>query len=176
MQWEDLITPNQYGECAAVDVREIVRRMKWVVEQSDAELELNTSVLVNQILTFILLRQTASVHEISNPHIKPSIPDDWTYDDECMWIDWIHTAFPIEFWTAKVMEPVFGSDVRLWEREGWRSELLEYLPWWIRRSIAIVTKFDPTYVEQEQDDTDSYKKEIDPYLLDHGSSKQRKGK
>jgi hypothetical protein len=40
-----------------------------------------------------------------------------------------------------------------------------------------VSKFDPTYVELIEEDEkleDSKRKEIDPYLLEHGTSKQRR--
>jgi len=85
----------------------------------------------------------------------------------------------VESWLVEVMDPVLGTIPGLWECEGWRSELVHFLPWWIQRSFAIVAKFDPTFVETaEEDETkeDSKRKEIDPYLLEHGKSKQRRGR
>lgn len=165
---------NQYDECAAEDVRAIVSRIQTCVEQRGAKLALDSKALTRQILTFLTLRQRCSVYEISDPPNKRYIPEGWTTADERLWQDWIHTMFPVEHWLAEVMDPIFGSDMRLWEApcEGWRSELVHYLPWWIQRSITIVTDFDPTYEESEEED--SKKKEIDPYLLEHGTSKQKR--
>jgi hypothetical protein len=154
--------------------------MKYYVEKRGATLALNPHILVNQILSFIELRQSASVYEISNPGFEPIRPDGWTLKDESLWISWVYSTCPMDSWIPEIMDPVFGSDIRLWEStcEGWRSELVHYLPWWIQRSVSIVRKFDPTYDPDEDGENENEdgtnKKEIDPYLLDHGSSKQRK--
>jgi len=127
---------------------------------------------VKQILQYILLRQTASCLEISDPHMTPSMPAGWTDEDEAIWQEWIVYTFPYHTWLTEVMNPVFGLDVRLWEArcEGWRLELAHFLPWWVQRSMDIVRAFDPTQIEPEAEEEAG----MDAYLLDHGSSKQRK--
>jgi len=169
---------NKYGECAATDVAALVRQMNACVQRHRAQLELDEPRIVSQILTFIRLRQNASFQEISDPLFAPSTPDGWDDEDEEIWREWIDFTFTDSTWNREVIEPVFGSgsdsDIRLWEAqcEGWRSELVFFLPWWIKRSMYIVTKFDPTQLEPEDEENEN--PDIDAYILDHGSAKQRK--
>jgi len=112
---------------------------------------------------------------ISLPQNPSSRPAGWTEKEEEIWIDWINYHCTLDDWSAEVMEPVFGSNVRMWEAQmdGWREELLQFLPWWIRRSAIIVAAFDPTPLVPEVEEDISMAK-IDPYLLDHGSTKQKR--
>jgi len=176
---EELLQYNRYGECAAEDVMAIVSLIQDYVERRGARLALQPSMLVRQILSFLSLRQRCSIYEVSDPPNECQIPVGWDAADERLWQDWIYMKCPVESWLAEVMDPVLGTIPRLWEGgcEGWRSELVHFLPWWIHRSAAIVSKFDPTYVELIEEDEkleDSKRKEIDPYLLEHGTSKQRR--
>jgi transposase len=72
-----------------------------------------------------------------------------------------------------VLDPVFGNDVRLWEAgiEGWREELIQFLPFWIQRSRDIVETFDATPLDLTEE---VFAEKVDPYLLEHGSSRQKK--
>jgi hypothetical protein len=175
---EELLQYNRYGECAAEDVRAIVQRIQALVKRRGAVLALQPTMLVHQILSFLSLRQRCSIYDISDPPNECQIPTEWTAAEERLWNDWIYTMFPVESWLAEVMDPVLGTIPRLWEGgcEGWRTELVHFLPWWIQRSVAIVTKFDPTFMEPAEEQEDSKRKEIDPYLLEHGNSKQRRGR
>lgn len=176
---EELLQYNRYGECAAEDVRAIVARIQTFVKRRGARLAMQPSMLVCQILSFLSLRQRCSIYEISEPPNECQIPVGWTTAEERLWNDWITMKCPVESWLVEVMDPVLGTIPRLWEGacEGWRSELVHFLPWWIQRTVAIVNKFDPTFVEPaEEQEEDSKRKEIDPYLLEHGNSKQRRGR
>lgn len=175
---EELLQYNRYGECAAEDVRAIVSLIHTYVKQRGARLALEQRALVRQILSFLTLRQRCSIYEVSDPPNECQIPVGWAAEDEQIWQDWIYMKCSAESWLTEVMEPALGTIPRLWEGgcEGWRSELVHFLPWWIQRSIAIVTQFDPTYVEPAEEQEDSKKQEIDPYLLEHGTSKQRRGR
>ena len=67
-------------------------------------------------------------------------------------------------------------DVRLWESpiDGWREELIQFLPFWIQRSRAIVEAFDATPLNPADEKAGEKAEKIDPYLLEHGSSRQKK--
>jgi hypothetical protein len=173
MSIESLTVPNKYGECAADDVTAIVRAFARYIGRHDVTMELEPRRMITQILRYIALRQKARPYEISNPMFNPSEPEGWNSDKEEIWQDWIDYTFTLESWAGEVMNPIFGMDVRLWEAniEGWREELFHFLPWWIRRSAAIVAKFDPTPLAET---TEEEKSNLDPYLLEHGSARQKR--
>ena len=128
--------------------------------------------MITQILHYITLRRRAQPFAISNPLFDPSAPEGWGNYEEDVWREWIDYTFTLESWNDEVMTPIFGSDVRLWEAniEGWREELLQFLPWWIKRSAATVAKFDPAQLPE----TIEEKSTLDPYLLEHGSARQKR--
>lgn len=171
-----LVTQNQYGECALDDMEALVDRIEIFARRRGVSLELDRRRLVRQLLQYVSLRQqTMSCVQISNPHFDPSEPEGWTDHDEDIWNDWIQHTCSLENWHTEVLQPVFGSDIRLWEVncDGWRSELMHFLPWWLQRSTPIVRKFDP-FPEEVPSEPDDMQMEIDPYLMEHGSAKQRK--
>jgi hypothetical protein len=49
--------------------------------------------------------------------------------------------------------------------EGWRWEIHQFLPWWIKRSTELVEVYES---EEEEEQT------VDAYILDHGSAKQKR--
>jgi len=136
-------------------------------------LELKPGQLAYQILSYIDLRMTTSTHDISDPPTKPWTPPKWTAHHESVWRDWIYYNCSLESWQRDVMGPVFGTDLHTWEPEGWRDEVIHYLPWWIRRSMSVVERFDPTPIDDEAEEV-KLNSGLDPYLQDHGSAKQRK--
>jgi hypothetical protein len=72
---------------------------------------------------------------------------------------------------------VFGTDERLWEArisKDWRMEILEFLPFWIYRDLDLCEDIDPTPLPDPQDLTDANKKEIDPYIMEHGGRRARR--
>jgi len=165
---------NRYGECVADDVAKIVQHMEQYARIRGASLGLNKRRLGLHILKYISLRQETTCHNISAPLMEPYKPEGWAAREEGLWLDWVHYTFSLDSWHDEVMNSVFGTDVRFWESriEGWRSEIMEFLPWWLSRSIDIVDAFDPTSVDL--DEIDQEKSNIDPYLLDHGSAKQKR--
>ena len=109
---------------------------------------------------------------IDGPHIQPTYPEGWSEEYEALWGDWIDRECPLESWEEEVIDPTFGTLVRPWETDGWRLEIYSFLPLWIQRSIPLMAAIDPDVVEEETElEPES---PIDPYLLEHGSAKQRK--
>jgi hypothetical protein len=77
----------------------------------------------------------------------------------------------LEDWQKEIIEPVFGTNERMWEVTcfGWRDELFCFLPWWVKRSIV------PELLSEEGTGEDSEdRSKIDPYLMEHGTAKQRR--
>jgi hypothetical protein len=165
-RWNDLVTYNEHGECAAADVEQIVRLFFESLTLRKLEPELEGRRLAHQILRYIELRQSKADYEISNPLMKRSAPSGWTSEKERDWNDWIHHVFSLEDWIREVMFPVFGDNQRQWESVclGWREDLFCFLPWWVKRSAVAVVE------ESVEED----KSELDPYLLEHGTAKQRR--
>jgi hypothetical protein len=161
-----------YGESMEDDVVTTVRYIEAYFTRRGASMELSPGRLMAHIQQYIRLRQKSSFFDISAPLNKPFKPVDWTAHDERVWCDWINYHCDLDSWTREVMQPMFGNGVCFWEArcEGWREEIHTCLPWWIRRSKDIVTRFDPT----SEDPVEEPQPEIDPYLLEHGTSKQRR--
>ena len=162
-----------YGESIEADVVKVVRYIEAYLKRRSVSLELTPSRLKRHIMQFISLRQKSSFFDISTPRMTPTEPAEWTAHHERVWCDWINYHCDLDSWTREVMQPMFGTDVRFWEArcEGWREEIHTFLPWWILRCTAIVERFDPT----SEDPVEDLQVDIDPYLLDHGSAKQRRG-
>ena len=157
------------------DIVEIVAGMDRYVRRRGTTLGLEPRRLCRQIIQYVDMRHHMGSYDISYPQFKPYKPAGWTSREEGLWRDWIQYTFSLDSWQEEVIGPVFGTDVRSWEppREGWRAEIMEFLPWWIARSLTIVDAFDPSSIDPEDEELVADKKEIDPYLLDHGSSKQK---
>ena len=134
--------------------------------------ELAPRRMITQILRYITLRRRSGPFAISNPLFDPSSPEGWGDYEEDVWQEWIDYTFTLDSWNDEVMNPIFGTDVRLWEAsiEGWREELLQFLPWWIKRSEAIVVKFDPTPLAEQSEELSK----LDSYLLEDGSARQKR--
>jgi len=162
-----------YRESMEGDVFETVSYIEAHLKRRGVTLEMSPRRLTAHILQYIRLRQHASFYDISTPLTEPINPVSWTAHHERVWCDWINYNCDLDSWTKEVMQPMFGTDVRFWEAacQGWREEIHAFLPWWIRRSMAIVEQFDPT----SEDPIEEQQSEIDPYLLDHGTSKQKRG-
>jgi len=171
MEWHDLVTYNEHGECAAADVEAIVKRFESFVESRGCQMGIDGRRMAHQILRYIQLRCSVSGHQITNPQSTIAMPPGWTKENERDWNAWIHHVFQLEEWQKEIMDPVFGTNERMWEVtcSGWRDELFCFLPWWVKRSVV------PELLPEEGDDEESDDgKKIDPYLLEHGSAKQRR--
>lgn len=158
------------------DVEELVEQITAYVKRHGADMGLTSKTIVAQICQFLVLRKRLRFCDISDPATQSVYPSDWTWREEEIWQEWLRFHFRIEGWQIAVIQPVFGTDVRRWEWQcdGWRDELFHMLPFWIARSGAIVEAFDPSQKDMDTDDNDSANKG-DPYLIDHGSRKQKNG-
>ena len=145
---------NRYGECIADDVEHIVKEFETYVRRRGLFLELPPSEVASQMMNYIQLRHSMHPLHISNPRNRPSMPEDWSEYDEELWLDYLDQRFTIESWQCEVMYPVFGSELHLWEEpcDGWRDELLDFLPWWISRSRKIIEELYPNPHTDEEDE------------------------
>ena len=146
---------NRYGECIADDVENIVKEFESYIRRRGLYLELPPAEIASQIMNYIQLRHSMHPLQISNPRNIPSMPEDWSDYDEEIWLDYLEQRFTIPSWQCEVMYPVFGSEVHLWEEacDGWRDELIEFIPWWIARSRKILEQFDPNPpIEEEEEE------------------------
>ena len=68
-------------------------------------------------------------------------------------MDWLDKTFDEKQWHREVLDRVFGSDRRIWEApiEGWREDITILLPFWVRRSMAIVEKEEPFLLQSESE-------------------------
>ena len=82
MNWDKLISTNQYGESAVADVQDIVYLFTQFLKRRGSALALPPARLVKQILKYIHLRQTSSVYDISAPQTNDNVPVGWTSEDE----------------------------------------------------------------------------------------------
>jgi hypothetical protein len=56
-------------------------------------------------------------------------------------------------------------------------EILEFLPWWVHRDLDLFEEIDPTPLPEPEEIAameSSMKKEIDPYILEHGGRRARR--
>lgn len=158
------------------DMHSIVARIEAFVTRRNGRLSVSPSALHHQLLQYIHLRQNLHPFEIEFKRTCPKESKEsktWTTHSERVWSDWISYTFTNEDWDREVMS-YFGTDVRAWEARlgDWRSEVFAFLNQWIQRSQEIVDAFDPTSIDESENDAPRSK--IDPYLLEHGKPKQRR--
>ena len=171
------------------DLCTVVNRLQEFCRVRGTTLAIAPHRIASALLDYVRLRQVARSHEISEPHtpMHTLIPRGWYPEHEIAWNDWLTAECSLDHWNAEVMEPVFGSsgEQRFWEVscEGWREEVRLFLPWWMKRSFAILTRFDSAFVTRQANTTatatanannEMATMKLDPYLLDHGTSKQKK--
>ena len=135
--------------------------------------------MAKQIMDYMDLRRRGSALTISHPQFKIKNPDGWSEHDEEVWQDWFSNEIHLSEWLREVFRPVFGLNTSAcsWDYtcDGWRDELIAFLPWWAQRSVTLVASYDATPYEEEGDDTifDPYNASVDPYLVDHGSRRTK---
>jgi len=173
MKWLNLTKANRYGECPADDAFRMAVAIGRYVKQRGVSTTLNNTQIARQILRYIQMRHTVAAYNISAIPGALYYPNGWNDTEEEIWNDWINHHCTLESWCDEVITPVFGADVRLWEApiDGWRDELLQFLSLWIRRSREIVASYDPIPIVQDEEESID---KIDPYLLEHGSSRQKR--
>ena len=151
--WNSLVTTNEYGECAARDVEEMVTCFLRILRGTGAELEMKPVAIVRQILNYLVQRSRKSCLQMPHSRRSSSEPADWTDYHEGVWMEWLDKTFDEKQWHTEVLDRVFGSDRRIWEApiEGWREDITTLLPFWVRRSMAIVEKEEPFLIQSESE-------------------------
>jgi len=149
--WNSLIATNEYGECAARDIEDVVGCFMRLLRESGAELEMKPTAIVRQILNYLVQRHRKSRFQIPYSSRISSTPDDWSEYHEGVWMDWLDKTFTEERWQREVLDRVFGFDRHIWEAsvEGWREDITILLPFWVRRSMAIVEKEEPFLLQSD---------------------------
>jgi len=164
-----------------VDAMSLAERIERLVT---GRLGLNLSVtrqtLATTIRQYAEARQWAGAYCVTiNEAAANPVPDGWTAHDEEVWLGWLSDKVTEEVWESVVTGPVFGTDIRVWESMGpeWRQELLVYLPRWVTRSLALVSRVDPLPRPEDEADGDgrgAFADDVDPYLADHAGKGGRR--
>jgi len=131
--------------------------------------------LASQIQQYMDLRRRGHPTTIVGPKRVVSKPDGWDDHAEQVWQDWFSNEVRLSDWLREVFRPVFGTNPCSWDYlcDGWREELLLFLPWWAQRTYAIVGAYDATPYDLDAEaemetNTDPRSAKVDPYLADHG--------
>ena len=180
-EFQQMWETNQYDECPAADIAEVCDRiLPFFKRRRGLQLSLSPQKLHRSILEYIWMRYTTPPERISYPKRKQEAPSGWTIEKESIWRQWISHVCNLAAWEREVIQPVFGTDERLWEAsigKGWRMEILEFLPWWIVRDLDIFEDIDPTPLPDPVEIAAleaSTKKAIDPYIQEHGGRRARR--
>ena len=172
--WDSLITVNAYGECAAYDAEGLVLSLEKALTARGLALDINRLAVARQILTYLTLRLQKGSNMILGLKMKStsSYPDGWDDEDERLWIEFLDEEFTDDVWETEIMGRVFGTDERIWEAVhlGWRVDIRRLLPYWVRRVLSSDQESD----DDAQEDQQKGSGKIDTYLLEHGTTKQRR--
>jgi hypothetical protein len=179
--FEQMWDTDEYDECPAADVAEICERIKPFLARRHFQLSLQPQKLHRSILEYIWMRYSLPPYNISFPKRKQEVPQGWNIEKERIWRQHIFHVCSWDDWEREVMRPVFGTDERLWEASigiRWRMEIFDFLPWWIYRDMDLFNEVDPTPLPEPEEiaaaEAAARKKEIDPYILDHGGRRARR--
>ena len=172
--WNSLLKENEYGECAARDIEQMVFYIECLCQDKGLHLEVQPHKIVRQILNYIAVRHHSHPLQMNWPVVKGRIiPEGWTDDREDEWREYLDEEFSPAVWQQKVIEPVFGSDGgrHIWEAgcEGWRDSIPLLLSLWVQRSYDCLEE-----ESEEEEEMDKYNGKLDPYLIEHGTAKQRR--
>jgi hypothetical protein len=141
------------------DVQGIVDGIDQFLSRRGCSLTCPKAYIQRAIMEYINMRRMLSACQISEPRRNPQKPIGWTGEHEFIWRQWVAHRFGIFEWRNEVFKPVFGSIEQPWESavggKGWRDELLEFLPWWIKRTMEKFAEIDPTSHEERDDDASS---------------------
>lgn len=152
---------------------QIAEQIAGFLKRRKLELGLSQERVAKQILEYMELRYRGHPTTIMGPKTESPKPSAWTDHDEAVWQDWFSNEVHLNDWLREVFRPVFGMNTSAcaWDYscDGWRGELLLFLPAWAARTMTLVLAYDATqYESDDEDDTDPYNSKVDPYLADHG--------
>jgi len=169
--WNSLLKENEYGECAARDIEQIVFYIECLCQDKGLHLEVQPFKIVRQILNYIVTRHQLHPLKMNYPKAKGQLPEGWTQDHEDEWLEYLDEEFSSEVLQQKVLDPVFNDGRHLWETacEGWRDSLPLLLSLWIQRTYDCLEE-----EEEQEEEMDKYHGKLDPYLIEHGTAKQRR--
>jgi len=161
-----------YIVAMSVIAEQIAEQIAGFLKRRKLMLGIPESRVAKHITEYMDLRRLGHPTTIKGPHLQIK-PEGWTEHEETIWQDWFSNEVHLSDWLREVFRPVFGMNTSAcsWDYicDGWREELFLFLPSWAARSFAIVTAYDATlYDSDEEDDTDPYNAKVDPYLADHG--------
>ena len=107
-----------YGECPAADIAEVCERIKlFLKRRRGIQLSLSPQKLHRSILEYIWMRYSFLPTQISYPKRKQEAPIGWNVEKERIWRQWIFHECDGLAWEREVMNPIFGTDERLWEAQ-----------------------------------------------------------
>jgi len=136
------------------DAFAMAERIQRVMGRAGFWLAVSPGMLAATIRQYAEARRWSGPYEVRviPPETIRSNPDGWTTHDEDVWLARLSDSITDDVWDTDVVTPVFGTDVRVWERNGpdWRHELLAYVPVWATRSFVIVEKHDPLPRPEEE--------------------------
>ena len=157
----------------SVIAEQITEQIAGFLNRRKLELGIPQERVAKQIFEYMELRYRGHPTTIMGPKTESAKPEGWTDHHETVWQDWFSNEVHLNDWLREVFRPVFGMNTSAcaWDYscDGWRGELLLFLPAWAARTMTLVSAYDATqYESDEEDDTDPYKAKVDPYLADHG--------
>ena len=158
----------------SVIAEQITEQIEGFLKRRKLVLGLPKARVATQIQQYMDLRRKGSALSISQPKFEPTKPEDWDDHAEQVWQDWFSNEVHLSDWLREVFRPVFGLNTIAcsWDYmcDGWREELLTFLPWWACRTFQIVSAYDATPYEsddEQESDMDPRSAKVDPYLADH---------
>jgi len=155
---------------------QIAEQIEGFLGRRKLRLGISRETLARHIMQYIDVRRRGHPFDIVGPKTAPLKPEDWDDHAEQVWLDWFSNEVHLSDWLREVFRPVFGRDTCQYDYvcDGWREELLAFLPWWAQRTFNVVGKYDATpYESEDEEGTDPRAAKLDPYLVDHGSKQTR---
>lgn len=140
--------------------------------------ELTAKRMSHQIYMYVKWRNQYRASQLTGPLHERFEPHGWGRIMERAWTELVLDTIGREEWDS-VLESVFGTD----ETSEWADEIYLFLPLWARRSLDALNGFSGAGgggFEQGAPHTDrtgpGLKPTLDVYLLEHGSSKQKRAR
>jgi hypothetical protein len=160
---------NAYGDCMADTLIPLCKAIDRISTGLGLNMDITQTKLFTSIVQYIELRHESRAYEIRGPQRKLTAPVGWTARHESIWRQWIFHTFTLDDWNSRIIEPIFGSESFLWEPDGWREELYQFLPFWFMRSMERFEEIDPTPLPDEDELAVIEKTKVDPYIKDYYS-------